>query len=227
MAAPPASSPRRLTPLRRSRSGGRGSVVGLAIGLIKAKLRHLKIQIRATKAQRTRLAAARRIGACPRPRSGSSSTASTGRFETWRASSVAPSERSWSSPGASRSITSRRRSPTTSKRWPWAEGAMRRYLTARATCVPTFGCCASPTTSWLDTEAIAGSAVQRHLEMYKIGRDDPDRRRDRGARDRVRDRPRRGGAHRRPADARVRPPRGRSRSRAPARGRSRPTWASI
>jgi tRNA-modifying protein YgfZ len=24
---------------------------------------------------------------------------------------------------------------------------------------------------WLDTEAIAGSAVQRHLEMYKIGRD--------------------------------------------------------
>ena len=48
---------------------------------------------------------------------------------------------------------------------------MRRCLTARATCVPTFGCCASPTTSWLDTEAIAGSAVQRHLEMYKIGRD--------------------------------------------------------
>ena len=28
-----------------------------------------------------------------------------------------------------------------------------------------------PTRFWLDTEAVAGDAVLRHLSMYKVGRD--------------------------------------------------------
>ena len=68
------------------------------------------------------------------------------------------------------------------------------------------GAAHAPTRCWLDTEAIAGDAVLRHLSMYKIGRDVDDRR-----------------GHRRPdGDLGDRPGRGRGRARRAGRPRARP-----